>query len=63
LLVSVLVRLMGVFSVQVDGRIVVQGDFERRSAAAVVKILALAPHHRMHREQIMDHLWPQLPFA
>ena len=26
-----------------------------------MKILALAPHRRMHREQIMDYLWPQLP--
>ena len=60
-LMSVLVRLMGAFSVEVDGRILDQGDFRRRSAAAVVKILALAPHRRMHREQIMDYLWPQLP--
>jgi DNA-binding SARP family transcriptional activator len=58
---SVLVRLMGAFTVEVDGRIVDQSHFERRSAAAVVKILALAPHHRMHREQVMDRLWPQLP--
>ena len=58
---SVLVRLMGTFSVEVDGRIVDQGDFQRRSAAAVVKMLALAPRRRMHREQIMDSLWPTLP--
>jgi DNA-binding SARP family transcriptional activator len=58
---SVLVRLMGAFSVEVDGRIVDQGHFHRRSAAAVVKILALAPNRRMHREQIMDSLWPTLP--
>jgi DNA-binding SARP family transcriptional activator len=51
---SVLVRLMGAFSVEVDGRMLDQGDFRRRSAAAVVKILALAPHRRMHREQVMD---------
>jgi len=57
---SVLVRLMGAFSVEVDGRIVDQGDFQHRSAAAVVKILALTPHRRMHREQVMDHLWPHL---
>ena len=33
-LMSVLVRLMGAFSVEVDGRILDQGDFRRRSAAA-----------------------------
>ena len=58
---SVLVRLMGAFSVEVDGRIVDQDHFQRRSAAAVVKMLALAPNRRMHREQIMDSLWPTLP--
>jgi DNA-binding SARP family transcriptional activator/pimeloyl-ACP methyl ester carboxylesterase len=58
---SVLVRLMGTFSVEVDGRIVDQVDFQRRSAAAVVKMLALTPNRRMHREQIMDALWPTLP--
>jgi DNA-binding SARP family transcriptional activator len=25
-----------------------------------VKLLALAPHHRLHREQLMDTLWPEL---
>jgi DNA-binding SARP family transcriptional activator/pimeloyl-ACP methyl ester carboxylesterase len=59
--VSVLVRLMGAFSVEVDGRIADQGHFQRRSAAAVVKMLALSPNHRLHREQIMDSLWPTLP--
>ena len=27
-------------------------------AAALVKLLSLAQDHRMHREQIMDLLWP-----
>jgi DNA-binding SARP family transcriptional activator len=29
-----------------------------RKAAAMVKLLALAPSHRMHREHVMDLLWP-----
>jgi hypothetical protein len=28
-----------------------------RKAAALVKLLALAPGHRLHREQIMNPLW------
>lgn len=32
-----------------------------RRAADLVKILALAPDHRLHREQVMDALWPDLP--
>ncbi|MDQ4128574.1 MAG: tetratricopeptide repeat protein [Actinomycetota bacterium] len=29
-----------------------------RKAAGLVKLLALAPGHRLHREQVMDALWP-----
>ncbi len=57
---AVAVRLMGAFSVTVDGRIAGQDDFRGRTSAAVVKVLALAPHRRMHREQIMELLWPHL---
>ena len=31
-----------------------------RKAAALVKLLALEPNHRMHKEQAMDLLWPHL---
>ena len=31
-----------------------------KKAAALVKFLALAPGHRLHREQAMDLLWPDL---
>ena len=57
---AVLVHLMGGFSVELDGRVVGQGGFRRRHAADLVKLLALAPHRRMHREQVMEQLWPQL---
>jgi threonine dehydrogenase-like Zn-dependent dehydrogenase len=53
--VSVLVRPMGAFSAEVDGRIVDQDHFQRRNAAAVVKVLALAPNHRMHRELLQRY--------
>jgi DNA-binding SARP family transcriptional activator len=29
-----------------------------RKAKSLVKLLALAPHHRLHREHIIDRLWP-----
>src|SRR5205085_9009732 len=32
----------------------------RRKAAAVVKVLALSPAGRLHREQITEALWPDL---
>jgi len=34
--------------------------WRRRKAAAIVKLLALSPGHRLHREQMMDVLWPDL---
>ncbi|MGZ4470590.1 MAG: ATP-binding protein [Nocardioidaceae bacterium] len=54
------IRLLGGFSV---GR--ARGDvpaeaWNRRGAAALVKLLALADGRRMHREQVMDALWPEL---
>jgi DNA-binding SARP family transcriptional activator len=32
--------------------------WDRRSSASLVKILALAPGHRLHREHVLDLLWP-----
>ncbi len=43
------------------GDVVVPEEAWRRSkAAALVKLLALAPAHRLHREQVVDVLWPTL---
>ena len=54
----VVIDLLGGFSVAVDG-VPISGDAWRsRRAADVVKLLALAPDHRMHREQVMEALWP-----
>ena len=42
-------------------RVVPDGAWRLRKAAALVKLLTLAPGHRLHREQAMDLLWPNLP--
>jgi DNA-binding SARP family transcriptional activator len=52
------IHLLGTFEVSVDGMITPARGWTRRTAAALVKILALAPGHRAHREQVMDILWP-----
>jgi DNA-binding SARP family transcriptional activator/pimeloyl-ACP methyl ester carboxylesterase len=52
------IRLLGGFEVIVDGRAVDASSWTRRNAASLVKLLALAPGHRMHREQVLDALWP-----
>jgi DNA-binding SARP family transcriptional activator len=55
----VAIQLLGRFSVAVDG-VPISGDAWRsRRAADVVKLLALAPAHRMHRAQVMEALWPE----
>jgi DNA-binding SARP family transcriptional activator len=54
------VELLDGFRVFVDEREVPSESWRRSKAAGVVKLLALAPAHRLHREQVMDVLWPEL---
>jgi DNA-binding SARP family transcriptional activator len=52
------ITVLGGFGVSVNGQPTAARGWSRRSAAALVKILALAPGHRLHREKVMDLLWP-----
>jgi predicted ATPase/DNA-binding SARP family transcriptional activator/DNA-binding CsgD family transcriptional regulator len=52
------VRLLGGFSVSVGSRTIQRNAWRLRRAAALVKLLTLAPRHRLHREQVLDALWP-----
>ena len=54
------VFLLGTFRVTVGSRSIGQTGWRLRKAGALVKLLALAPEHRMHRERVMDRLWPDL---
>jgi predicted ATPase/DNA-binding SARP family transcriptional activator len=54
---DVRVFLLGGFSVVVDGQPVAD-RWRLHKAKTLVKILALTPRHRLHREQIVDMLWP-----
>ncbi len=54
------ITLLGRFEVIVDGVRVPDQIWSRRSAAALVKLLALARGQRLHREQVIDALWPDL---
>jgi DNA-binding SARP family transcriptional activator len=53
-------RLLGGFEVVAGGRPVPPAEWRRRQAAALVKLLALAPGRVLHREQVVDALWPDL---
>jgi DNA-binding SARP family transcriptional activator len=55
------IYLLGGFRVVVDGNAVPGDAWRHRRGAELVKLLALTPGHRLHREQAMDTLWPDLP--
>ena len=56
----VLIRLLGEFEVVVDNQPIPAPAWRRRAAADLVKLLALQPHRRLLRDQVIDALWPDL---
>ena len=55
------VWLLSGFRVKVGcSRTIEESTWRLRKAAAPVKLLALAPGHRPHREEVMQLLWPEL---
>jgi predicted ATPase/DNA-binding SARP family transcriptional activator/DNA-binding CsgD family transcriptional regulator len=54
------IRLLGGFRVSVGARVIREEEWRRKKAASLIKLLALAPGHRLHREQVMELLWPHL---
>jgi predicted ATPase/DNA-binding SARP family transcriptional activator/DNA-binding CsgD family transcriptional regulator len=52
--------LLGGFSASVGDRTISQNEWRLRKAAALIKLLTLSPDHRLHREQAMEVLWPEL---
>ena len=57
---DVSVSLLGGFGAEVDGVTVPPKAWRLKKARELVKLLALAPGHRLHREQAMDVLWRDL---
>jgi DNA-binding SARP family transcriptional activator len=54
------VRLLGRFEVLVDSEPVPADAWAQRRATDLVKLLALAPGHRMPRDEVLETLWPRL---
>ena len=52
------IRLLGGFAIEAGGRAVPEGAWRLRRGKSVVKLLALAPGRRLHREQVAETLWP-----
>ena len=57
------IRMLGGFEVLLDGSPVPAAGWPRPQAATLVKLLALAPGRLLHREQLVDRLWPDLSIA
>ena len=57
---QVSLQLLGRFAVSVDDRVIPAAEWRRDRAAALVKLLAISPAHRLHREQAMEKFWPDL---
>jgi len=55
---DVRIEMLGRFDVFVDGALTGAGTLGRRQASALLKLLALDPSHGMHRERLLDLLWP-----
>ncbi|HEY1370766.1 MAG TPA: tetratricopeptide repeat protein [Gaiellaceae bacterium] len=54
---TVEIKLLGGFAALVEGEPVPDGAWRLKKARELVKLLALAPGRRLHREQAMDALW------
>ena len=50
--------LLGRFRVEVDACLVPEERWPRRGAKQLLKLLCLKPGHQLHREQLMESLWP-----
>jgi predicted ATPase len=55
---EVTIDLLAGFRAAVDGVPVPEEAWRLKKARDLVKLLALAPGHRLHKEQAMDVLWP-----
>jgi DNA-binding SARP family transcriptional activator len=52
--------MLGGFRVSVGSRTIAEDGWRLRKAASLIKLLALTEGHRLHREQLMASLWPDL---
>ncbi|MBW6472324.1 MAG: hypothetical protein K0B14_04295 [Anaerolineaceae bacterium] len=57
--VSVRISLLGGFRLQCGEQSLTEDQFHLRKARDLLKLLALAPNHRLHREEVLDLLWPE----
>jgi predicted ATPase/DNA-binding SARP family transcriptional activator/DNA-binding CsgD family transcriptional regulator len=54
------IQMLGDFRVSCDGREIASNAWRLRTAHHLIKLIALSPGFYLHREEIIDHLWPEL---
>jgi DNA-binding SARP family transcriptional activator len=52
------IRLLGGFAI-LRGCVPLSGPWRTEKARSLVKLLALAPDHALHRDQVLEWLWPE----
>ncbi len=57
------IQLLGGFRVWVGNRTIPDQAWRPRATATVLKLLALAPGHQLHRDEVLELLWPETPVA
>src|SRR6266404_4193360 len=57
---SLAIHLLGLFRVAVQGKPVQESHWPRKQAKLLLKLLALDPKHQLHRQQLIDAIWPDL---
>jgi predicted ATPase/DNA-binding SARP family transcriptional activator/uncharacterized protein HemY len=55
------IYLLGNFSVWLGAQQISEEAFERRKPRQLLKLLALQNEFRLHRDQVLEMLWPELP--
>jgi DNA-binding SARP family transcriptional activator len=53
------ITLLGGFRVWISSHLIPYEAWNPRKVQTLVKLLALASHHCLHREQLMELLWPE----
>ena len=53
------IRLFGAFAIHVGESVVPEQAWRLRKAKSLLKLLALSPGRRMHRERVAELLWPE----
>jgi DNA-binding SARP family transcriptional activator len=54
------VRLLGEFRVDVRGQVVTDAQWTRPQARMLLKLLALEPTHQIHRQRLIEVMWPSI---